>query len=106
MSSMKQSALPYAEVGIETDISLLVGVVSFRHLGLGYFRLDRTMERSRIQFLQEGSSLLRSVTISGRLHHDGGLGDPPNDNRSAMYATSHDMMTYYAAAFPECAILW
>jgi len=53
------------------------------------------LEYSRIpaQSLQEGSSLLRSVTISDRLHHDGGFGDPPNDDRSAMYPKSPNMMT-------------
>ena len=89
MLSMKQSALPFAVVGIETDRSLAapIGMDWSLYLATDGDGCIELKVDSGSQFLQSGISLLKSVIISDSAHQVGGFGDPPNERRRVMYAT-------------------
>ena len=104
ISSMKQSARPRSLVGIWTERALawpMGSSSSVLYTGGGTVGWIGLCSIVGSQFLHLGNSLLRSVTISLKQHHEGGFGEPPKERRSAMYATSSSTMMDWTAADAE-----
>jgi hypothetical protein len=105
-SSMKPSVRQVMDTGMERarGLAWARGMVAARRVGWGVIGWAGLRIVRGSQSLIRMISLERSVTISEKVHHVGGLGEPPKVKRSAMYAMLPNTAMDWMAAAAEWAM--